>query len=468
MHMPVMKKKVAIKPARPASRRPARSSPNVITVDTEAQTGAIDLSCYSLGQGGLSDAGMLDRHIEQIKALHPQMIRLFVQEYYDIYPDRGVFNWKSLDHDIEAILATGSSPLLSICIKPPVLFPKVEAKTTDPIDYDEWGFIIQQMVKHCNQERNFSIKYWEIGNEGDIGEAGGCPYEFSPENYLIYYTHTAQAILKADPSVHVGGPALAWYQAPLGDALIDYCGRGKAPLHFFSWHMYDNHPENFRAGIKNVRERLDRYPSLKQTETIIDEWNMSLSDPVINPYFQPAFVLETTLGFYQEGLSKSSYYHIRDFFVSSKQFSRFMSAPGTANMCHWWNVAVQYDGLFDQYGRIRPSYQSFKLLSLLRGNQLTVRNSVQQIRVYAVRDKDGWNHIVIWYFPEKPNAKTIKTSVALPANKKGDFTLYHLNADAGVNNMEMLRHDRFDNLKSRPVEITLKPYHIYWLEFLQA
>ena len=35
-----------------------------------------------------------------------------------------------------------------------------------------------------------------------------------------------------------------------------------------------------------------KHPSLK-VETFLDEWNMSLSDPVRDPRFQPAFVLET-------------------------------------------------------------------------------------------------------------------------------------------------------------------------------
>ena len=39
------------------------------------------------------------------------------------------------------------------------------------------------MVRHYKQ-RGAGIRYWEVANEPDIGEDGGCPYRFTPENYL--------------------------------------------------------------------------------------------------------------------------------------------------------------------------------------------------------------------------------------------------------------------------------------------
>ena len=101
------------------------------------------------------------------------------------------------------------------------------------------------MVRHY-KERGAGIRYWEIGNEPDIGEDGGCPYRFTPENYLPYYQHTAAAILRADPDARVGGPAVANYRSPILPALMDFGASGKAPLHFVSWHIYNSDPSAVR------------------------------------------------------------------------------------------------------------------------------------------------------------------------------------------------------------------------------
>src|ERR1700745_2718033 len=98
-------------------------------------------------------------------------------------------------------------PIMCLCMKPKVLFPKIDHELVHPTSYEEWKELIFRLVQHCNQDRKFGIEYWEIGNEGDMGESGGCPYKFKPDDYLVYYSHTAKAILNADPRAKVGGPA---------------------------------------------------------------------------------------------------------------------------------------------------------------------------------------------------------------------------------------------------------------------
>ena len=78
-----------------------------------------------------------------------------------------------------------------------------------PSSYDEWNELVYQLVKHCNA-KNYGIQYWEIGNEIDYGEDGGCPYLFTAKDFNTYYTQTSTAVLKADPKAKVGGPALGY------------------------------------------------------------------------------------------------------------------------------------------------------------------------------------------------------------------------------------------------------------------
>jgi hypothetical protein len=438
-----------------------------ITVDTSHPAGPIDLTRYALGQGGLSNRPMISDRVQQIRQLHPQTIRLFVQEYFELYPAHHQYHWATLDKTIEAILATGAKPIMNICFKPKVLYPTIDDKIVDPTSYPEWDELIYRLVKHCNQDRHFGIEYWEISNEGDIGEPGGSPYKFTPQNYVAYYQHTVSAIRRADPAAKVGGPALANYRSPIGDALIDFCGQGKAPLDFLSWHMYTNDPRDLWRSIETMKAKLAKYPQLNNVETILDEWNMSLRDPVLRPDFQPAFILETTQGFYRDGLSRSAYYHIRDYFVDPKLFSPFMSPHGTMFMAHWWNVMPQYDGLYDNQDRVRPAYYAFKLLSLIKGQRISTTGANADVEAFAARN-GPWVNLVLWNFPLEGSGQTYDVTVDFPEEKTGGVRLVRLDPDAPLNNLEQIRNGSISDLSTDPLRVSLHPYGIYWVELTES
>lgn len=435
-----------------------------LTVDVSHSMGPIDLTRYALGQGGLSDQPMFDSEADQVRQLHPQTIRLFVQEYFNLYPARGKYHWTTLDKSIETILATGAKPLMCLCFKPKVLFPKLYDKIVQPNSYPEWEQLIEHLVRHCNVEKKYGIQYWEVGNEVDIGESGGSPYKFTPDEYTQFYKHTADAILRADPQARVGGPALANYHSPIGTALINFCGQGKAPLSFFSWHIYNSHPDVYVKSIRMFKNELARYPRLNQVEMVIDEWNMSLSNPDLNPYFQPAFLLQTTDDFLKEGLSRSAYYHIRDYYVDPKLFAPSMSPQGTEFMAHWWNTMPQYDGLFDQQGRVRPAYFAFKLLSLMRGERLQVTGTKPGIGAIASRS-GPWINLVFWSFPQdKKNPGTSTVTVDLSPASKGRVRLVRLNPSVPVNNLEQISNEPIDLQAPHLLSVDLHPYNVYWVE----
>ena len=435
-----------------------------ISIDTSRASGPIDLTRYALGQGGLSELPMIDVHVDQIRQLHPQTINFFVQEYFDLYPEHGRFHWVTLDKSIRTVLATGAKPIMNLCFKPRVLYPKIDDTIVDPTDYGEWEELIYQLVRHCNHDAKFGIEYWLVANEGDIGEPGGVPYKFpTPQSYLSYYHHTVDAIRRADPKAKVGGPAPANYRSPFVDALIDSAGRGDVPLDFLCFHLYHNDPEEFGRLIDGMRAKLAKHPRLLQTETMIDQWNMSLDNPVLNPYFQPAFVLQTTLVFYNKGLSRSSYYHIRDYFVDPSIFSRFLSERGTAFMARWWDEMPQYDGLYDNQGRVRPAYYAFKLLSLIKGQKLPVSGTNAELNALAARG-GAWVNVALWNFPHESGGKSYEATVQFPSEKQGRVRLVRLNPESAVNNLEQIRNGRISELEQNPLHVTLRPYEIYWIE----
>jgi hypothetical protein len=338
---------------------------------------------------------MFDAHVEAVRTLKVKLIRLFVQEYFDVYPRRGTYNWKTLDRSVANILETGAKPLMSICIKPKALYPVIDQDKTDPTSYSEWEELIYQVVKRYQSS---STRYWEVFNEPDIGEDGGCPGRFTPEGYARYYEHTVRAIRRADPAAKVGGPALASHRSPLLRRLLEHCTVNKVPLDFVSWHIYNSNPLQIRNTIAAVKKLLAEFPSLV-CETILDEWNMSLSRPRLEPAYQPSFTIDTIYQMRDAGLDYSAYYHIRDYHVAPEQFARFMSGKGTLFMANWWNLNPQYDGLFDFQGIMRPTYFAFKMLSRLTGNRLEVRSDQPNVKLLAAWDEDQQMlHALVWNF----------------------------------------------------------------------
>jgi hypothetical protein len=370
-----------------------------IAINVQEDLGPMEIDRFGLGQGGLSDVPMWEDRIPEIRSLHPRLIRLFVQEYFDVYPRKGTYHWETLDRSVQTIFAAGAQPLMCIAIKPKRLFPAINHDIVDPNNYAEWEELVYQMVRHF-KEGPKRIPYWEVSNEPDIGEDGGSPSRFTAQNYPRFYERTAKAILHADPAAKVGGPALANWQSPILRALLQHCSSNRIPLHFVSWHIYNSDPLKTKNTILSVKKLLKEFPSL-HCETILNEWNMSLSHPVLEPRFQPCFIAEVAFQMFAAKLDYSCYYHIRDYHVSAEQFGRFMSPHGTLFMARWWNDMPQFDGLFDFQNVLRPAFFTFRLLSRLTGNRLAVEPAAEEAPPHLIAtlepSRDRIN-ILIWNF----------------------------------------------------------------------
>jgi len=407
--------------------------------------GPIEMDRFALGQGGLSQDPMWADRVAEVRDLHPRMIRLFVQEYFDLLPDHGRYHWETLDQSVDLIRRTGAIPLMNIDFKPKVLYPTVDERIVDPTSYDEWEQLIYNMVRHY-KERNPGSFYWEVSNEPDIGESGGCPYLFTPENYTRYYQHTVAAVQRGDPDARVGGPALASSGSAILPALLSFCDSGKAPLHFVSWHIYNSDPVRIRGTIDSVKTLLAKYPSL-HPETILNEWNMALRDPPADPQFQPCFITEVAYQMRAGGLDYSCYYHIKDYHVDLENFARFMSPVGAGLMARWWNRSSQWDGLFDFQNSVRPSYFAFKLLARLTGERVRLDSGDDAVHGFA-----SWDPKLLTYNVLLWNYSTTPAQVDLAvAGAPSDLTLRQLFLDAAAPSDD-------ENARLRPVPARhLKP-----------
>ncbi|HWA93844.1 MAG TPA: hypothetical protein VG844_04520 [Terracidiphilus sp.] len=407
-----------------AAAASAQTRTATLNLEFGRDLGPAEMDHISLGQGGLSPDPMWDNRIAEIRALHPRLIRLFVQEYFDVLPEKGEYHFAQLDKSVDEIVQAGARPIMTITVKPKAIFPVVDQDVVEPPDYAPWKELMVHMVEHY-KERGLSGLYWEVANEPDIGEIGGSPSRFTPDNYPRFYQHTAEAILRADPTAHVGGPALAGWTSPILPALLEYCDKNKVPLSFVSWHGYNSNPKAFEASTEGVKALLAKHPSL-HPELILDEWNMALTVPPKDTRIQPAFVLETAWRMKRAGVTYSCYYHIRDYHVDRDLFAKFFSFKGASFMANWWNRMPQYDGLFDYQNVMRPAYFSFALMARETGDKLEVESNDDSVHAFLTWDESyGIYNLLFWNFSDKP--VTVKLQ---PSGLKGAWVAKRRMLDA--------------------------------------
>jgi hypothetical protein len=432
-----------------------------LRVDFSKPGAPLNIDQIALGQGGLSAEPIWADRMPEVRILHPRIIRLFVQEYFDLMPAPGQYDWSKLDPAVDLIRQTGATPLMTIAFKPKALFPKIDDTVTDPTDYAAWEDLISAMVAHY-KERGSGIVYWEIANEPDIGESGGCPYRFTPEGYVRYYQHTTAAIRRADPGAKVGGPALANPESPILPALLAAARFDHLPLDFISWHIYNSDPLKIRATIDRKKDLLKQFPDL-HPETFLDEWNMALTHPPNDPAFQPSFIAETAWQMKDGGLDYSCYYHIRDHHVLHHIFGAFMSPHGNAEMTKWWNRMPQYDGLFDFQNHVRPSYFAFLLLSRLTGKRLPVVGSSNTVHGFATFD-DVLNiyNVMFWNFSDQPVHVNL-TLDGVPGGLKAEHVLLDAHAPSDDENIRLRPFPAGSVEAGQAIPVDLAPYGLmFW------
>jgi xylan 1,4-beta-xylosidase len=147
-----------------------------------------------------------------------------------------------------------------------------------PPSFDKWADIAAHIVRHYNDGwangPKANIKYWEIWNEPD-----GHPLVFwagSPESFYQLYETATRKLKALDPSLKVGGPAIAG-SIPFLEGFLKYQHEHQVPVDFVSWHIYTQRPHEVAKRGRDVHELMAKYDFLG-AENIVDEWNYGPTD----------------------------------------------------------------------------------------------------------------------------------------------------------------------------------------------
>ena len=160
-----------------------------------------------------------------------------------------------------------------------------------PKDYKKWAQICAGIIRHYNKGWangfNYNIEYWEIWNEPE----NHMMWTGTMKDYMDMYTVAANYLKKEFPEIQIGGYAgcgffeltrpiekcptrglkiLDWF-----NAFVKLGAEKKAPIDFFSWHLYTDDPEEIAVHANYVRETLDK-AGLARVKSVFNEWNYNL------------------------------------------------------------------------------------------------------------------------------------------------------------------------------------------------
>ena len=167
--------------------------------------------------------------------------------------------------------------------------------TYPPKDYKKWAKICAGIIRHYNygwaNGMELGVEYWEIWNEP---EAYGKMWFGDMQQFTEFYAVVAAYLKKEFPECKIGGyGSIGFYQVtnnnepylnkepylsliPNMKRLFNYIKQDetKAPLDFFSWHIYSDEPKKYYIHAKAARDLLNEY-GFYDTESILDEWNIT-------------------------------------------------------------------------------------------------------------------------------------------------------------------------------------------------
>ncbi|MGA8593765.1 MAG: glycosyl hydrolase [Bryobacteraceae bacterium] len=183
--------------------------------------------------------------------------------------DPGNYDFRQTDFYLRSITSLGVNVIYRLGYS--AEYKTAVHHNVPPSSYQKFADICAHAVQHHNRGwangERAGIKYWEIWNEPD----GHSFWAGTPEEFDRLYETVARTLKHLDPSLKVGGPALAG-QLEFLDQFLNYCRQRQVPLDFVSWHIYTRDAHEVARRAREVHEMMTQY-GFSHAESILDEWN---------------------------------------------------------------------------------------------------------------------------------------------------------------------------------------------------
>ncbi|GIP33285.1 hypothetical protein [Paenibacillus sp. J2TS4] len=368
--------------------------------------------------------------------------------------DPDSYNFSQTDEYLRTVAATGAK----IVYRLGESIEHTEKKyfVHPPENYEKWAQICIGIIRHYNEGWadgfHYGIEYWEIWNEPDFSVK---MWSGTHEQYYSLYETAATAIKRYDPSLKVGGPAVARPTADFVPEFLEHCREKQVPLDFFSWHTYTADPQVFADRALHVRSLLDQY-GFKDTESHLNEWNYFVADfgtiwQKGNEYLR-ADTFNRQKG--EEGASFSAYILalLQDLPVDA---ANYYDGQPTALFC----------GLFDYHGVPQKTYYTFQAFENLRRHNVRLHcelpEDAEGLSCLAAKDENGAIAALLTNFHNEDRGLTLRLNgLTDSASAYERIQIYSID---GERNLELIQEEQ---LSSAEWKLELKKYSVFYVRIL--
>ena len=339
--------------------------------------------------------------------------------YHENEKGEPVYNFDKFNQIFDTIIQNGMLPFMEISFCPETLksSEKVimyyKASTSIPSSYEKWTSLIKKMISHVIKRYGIEcVKKWyfEVWNEPDL-----IFFDGAMEEYFELYDHTALAIKSMDRSLRVGGPATskcAWISEFINhiESGSKISGFKPLPCDFIATHAYPSDLPFLSSAAGNVqlqnsnvlvqlysavKEKIES-SSLKGIPLIMGEWNSSAGPLAYNhdEKNNAAFIVKT-MNEIKEIIDGSLYWNLSDIF---EEFG-----------FHYTPFHGGY-GLFNVNSIPKSSYNAFKLLNMVDGEEIEVQKNgeiKESADVLASINKNKGLLNLLLYFYAEPDTQDI-------------------------------------------------------------
>lgn len=304
--------------------------------------------------------------------------------------DPASYDFEQTDDIITAIAATNAQIIYRLGAS--IEHQRSKMHVFPPKDNKKWAQICVGIIRHYNhgwaKGFHYGIRYWEIWNEADGGD--GKMWNGTAQQHHEMYCVASKAIKALDPSLKVGGYAACALRSNFMHEFLEYCVKEKAPLDFFSWHLYFRHIAEVEENSAYIMNLLDKY-GFGGIETILDEWN----------YFESEYwgKIWTAPGYENSARAREEIFEKQKNMIGAAFCAAVMIRMQTLPV----DIAAYYDGqptalfcgLFNPYGNSRKTFHTFKAFQELYSLKIRVHAVCGDKNIYCGASGESGNGCIL-------------------------------------------------------------------------
>ncbi len=234
------------------------------------------------------------------------------------------YNWQIVDQVFDELLSSDYKPIVSFTFMPKALAadpsrrnPWNKSYISPPADYQKWRDLIYKTVLHLKERYGVAeIRNWyfEVWNEPDLFQFFWVKHPENPKRgnnleYFKLYDYAVDGAIAAEPSIKIGGPAMAGDIELFAKDFLKHCYQGTnqatgetgTRIDFISRHHYGYIEEeiikNYEKFIREVKKQAgDQFSNL---EILITETGPSTKPQNwLNSRYVAPWMIKEVDGFY--------------------------------------------------------------------------------------------------------------------------------------------------------------------------